>query len=301
MPSGTNITRGTKPPPLVVQGDGFRFRPCQVSPQQRSCNGPIPLNPPPLRPEPEIFSPLYVMSLNDPTNPPTWNSPDIALYSPMVYAGGTWQTSGGVFPYFVSNPTASLSNLSNVDAINVTVNISYGLVGIGFPPIPLMTQVITIPAQAGIGSNPKTSISLPAAQAWPALLSAYPDVPIAVSALAIYVDLYHPYDSNPNDNYGAMNASNPVVSLVGTGGLSAFINLNNSTGAPLAFNLAVIGANPIGATLAPARYVLAPNSAQVVPVQFPAQPPGTNADITIFATDDGGNPLGGYTARCYFD
>jgi hypothetical protein len=238
------------------------------------------------------------MSLNDPTNPPTWNSPDIALYAPMVYAGGAWQTSGGVYPSFASNPTAALSNLSDVDAINVTAEISYGVACIGFPPIPIMTQVITIPAQAGVGGNPKTLIPLPVAQAWQALLQTYPPT----SALAMYVDLYHPYDSNPNDNHGATNATNPQISIVGPSGWFAnLVTLYNSTAAPLAFNLAIIGPNPTGATLAAARYVLAPNNASLAEINFPAQPPGTNADITVFATDDNGNPLGGYTARCYFN
>ena len=282
----------------------LRFSPCQGRVRPRSCGCALTPDIPPLRPEPEIFSPLYVMSLNDPGNPPTWNSPDIALYTDLVYAGGHWQTPGGnAYPSFVSSPTAALSNLSNVYAINVTANISYGLASIGFPPILLMTQVVSIPAQAGIGSNPKVLIPLPVTQAWQALQTAYPPHLFEWGyALAIFVDLYHPYDSNPNDNHGAMNASNPALSIVGRGeGGANLITLYNSTAAPLAFNLAIIGSNPIGASLVPARNVVPPNTVSSPNLLIPAQPPGTSADITVFAKDDNGNPLGGTTARCYFD
>ena len=303
MSSGSNTVRAAASPVAVTQEGGVRFRQCQTPPQQRSCTRTISLSPPPLRPEPEIFSPLYAMSLNIPGNPPTWNSPDIALYAPMTYTGGLWQTSGGPYPSFLSNPTAALSNLSKVDAINVTAHISYGLASIGFSPVLLMTQVVSIPAQAGTSGNPKILVPLPATQAWQALQASNPPELFEWGyALAMYVDLYHPYDSNSDDNHGAMNANNPAVGLVVRGGVFAdLITLYNTTGAPLAFNLSIIGSNPIGATLPQVRYVVGPNMPVAVRINFPVQPPGSNADVTVFANDDNGNPLGGSTARFYFD
>ena len=231
------------------------------------------------------------MSLNDPSKPPTWNSPDIVLTTEPVYVGGVWQSPGNVG--FLTNPIAALSNLSSVDAINAVVKVSCAFGGIGNWTLPLTSQVVTIPA--GIHT---ASVPIPMAAAYEALQTKYQIVG-PIFPVAIFVDIYHPYDSNPNDNHG-VNSSD--IWVAGKGAVVYPIQLNNFTTSAIAFNLSIVGTNSIGATLEETRVVLPANTGDgECVIQYPAQPSGSNADVTVFATDDSGNPIGGFTARLYFN
>lgn len=277
---------------VAAQSGGLRFRPCQASPQQRSCKCAISLNPPPLRPEPAIYSPLYELFLG---NPATWDSPDIALFSAPSFSSGQWQFPGGPGQpqIFLTNPTAALSNLSDVVAVNASVTVSCALPAIGAPAMPVATYIATIPSGTSTASIP-----IPLTAALQALAQRYPDLPQWTASANIYVDIYHPYDSNPNDNHG-INSSNPQI--LAPGGHFTTLPLSNKIATPTAFNFAIIGPNGIGASLQNARVIVAANTMSEAILNFPAQPSGSNSDITVFAKDDNGNSLGGYTKRLYFN
>jgi hypothetical protein len=248
---------------------------------------------PPLRPEPAIYSPLYELSLGKPA---TWNSPDIQVSWEPVFVGGQWQ-----FPNVPNNAQyaiATLSDLSDVAAINTLVRISLATPGISFPatsPTGFMTQVITIPGNAGNSGNPKTPITIPLGPGMP--LSTGGDLFIPP---AIFVDIANPYDSNPNDNHGVKNT---WISMLAPNSVSAAnaILLINAAATPQAFNLAIIGPNLIGATLGQNRYVVPANASGYVILNFPAQAAGTKAEPTMVAKDDNGALLGYCTALLYFN
>jgi hypothetical protein len=250
--------------------------PCVPRPAQCPTN--LAVTPPPLRPEPNIYSPAYEYAQGV---PPTWNSPDLQIYPNPVYASGQWALPSP----FLSNPVATISNSSSVAAVNTTVTISYGGVGIGYPKTTLQTQTVTIPGSSAI------QVSVP--------LSAAVQVYLASgTSIAMYVDLAHPYDSNINDNHGVNNA--PIFLGAPVGGL--FLDLYNSTNANLAFNSQIVGPNTIGATLPAATMVVPPGAPALLPidVNFDAQPAGSNSAITVIALDDGGDLIGGCTLRLYF-
>lgn len=251
---------------------------CSV--RRATCDQSIQLPIAPRRPEPAIYSPLYELSLGKPA---TWNSPDIVGSWEPILVSGQWQFPNNSEQY----ATATLSDLSDVDAINTLVRISLATPGICYPPAPLtelLTQVITLPG------NSRTPITIPLGT-----------VKLFFIPPAIFVDIAHPYDSNPNDNHGIKNT---WISILPPNSVSTpqAILLINSAATPEAFNLAIIGPNSIGATLGQNRYIVpAGGGNSWATLSFPAQAAGTKASLTVLANDDNGGILGYCTALLFFN
>jgi len=255
--------------------------------RRTQCAQSIMLPAPPHCPDPAIYSPLEMFAAG---NAATWNSPDILLYPEPVFAGGNWGQAGE--EQYLPNPTASLSNNSDVVAINAMADISCGLLGLGVgtPRVSLVKQVVTIPPGQGTVFLPlPVAAGLQAIQASRAPFNLFPGL------ISVYVDLSHPYDSDPGNNHGINNS----IIFAGVHD-SAFIPLYNFSNSSAAFNLAIVGPNTIGAALAATRMVVGSGSCDQANLTFPTRPSGSHADITVFAKDDAGKPLGGFTLRLYF-
>lgn len=258
------------------------------SPRQTQCAQSIELAVPPLQPQPHIYTPLYELALG---NPATWNSPDIVGSWQPILVGGAWQ-----WPYSTAGTeqyaTATVSNLSTLTAVNMSVRVSLGAPGISSPSATLsatQTLIITLPG------NSKVPITIP-------LGTGITLIPLGEELFippAVFVDLAPTYDSNFNDNHGVLNAWISMLSANSVTAPSAIL-LVNSAAAPAQFNLAIIGPNPIGATLAQDTYDVPGASSGYVALNFPAQPAGSNAEVTVVGTDGAGGLLGSSTARLYF-
>ncbi len=268
---------------------------------------PFPPSQPPQRPEPAIYSPLYEISQD---RPPTWNSPDIRMYSDFKASEGSWQQlSLEEQGSSLHDATVTLHNESDVDAVNVSVKASCRINGLSFGciPISLMTQLVTVPANA----QAEMVVSLRSTQQL--LAAQFPN--LYWTSPAIFIDIDHPYDSNPDDNHGQNNC---LVEIFEQSGVpagtveAADLHLNNGTEAAANFNLAIIGPNSLGAIIAgwapgssfdtiPAgpRFTVPPNSYQSIALAFAFPSALTNTDITVIARDDDGNFLDGCTVRLY--
>jgi hypothetical protein len=252
------------------------------APRLKTCAHSLRLPIPPRLPEPYIYSPLYELSLG---NTPTWNSPDIDVLTLPTVVAGTWTETG---TWVVPSPAATLRNDGAVAAFNLRVNISWSGRGIGFPINLLSTVAVTLPRNVAI------SLPIPYGAAQSAATLA------GLVDPAIYIDIDGSYDSNPNNNHGAMNES---IALVGANMTEVYFDLYNVQATPRAFNLAILGPNPLGASMPAAAARVVVPSLTDVPVAFnlPLGLNGQSGDVTIVATDDSGTVIGGCTYSCYIN
>ena len=239
------------------------------------CRAAITLNPPPNRPDPAIYSQAPVLAT---AGAATWDNPDIVVYATPQLVGGEWRET----QWILNNALVSVHNHSmKAAAINTRVDVSYGPVGIGMPKKPLMSQMISLAA----GGMQQLSIPIP-----PAVLS-QPE-----QALALFVDLYHPFDSDTTNDHGE---SSSVITLVGAGiGAGTSFDLGNTTNSPITYNLTA-EPNTVQADVEFAQVTVAPGATQSVIVAWIA-PSGTTAtSFTVIARDGQGNLQGGFTNLLY--
>lgn len=243
-----------------------------------ACSPAIDISPPPDRPDPAIYSQAALLAA---AIAPTWDNPDIVLYATPQHTGGSWRIAQG---WFLDNAKVTVRNKSlTAAAINMVVAVSYGPIGIGMPRAPLTTQLVSLEAA---GSR-QLIIPLP-----PAVL-AQPE-----KALALFVDVSHPYDSDPTNNHGE---SISIISLIGAGVTGAItIKLANTTADPIAYALSVEPSN-VGVLLSTSHVIVAPGATgSVIASHATLLPTPSQTSFTVVARDALGNLVGGFTSLLYF-
>lgn len=274
MAHANNMERGVgtvAPPPTLRKATW-----CSRRSGSGGCSPAIDLSPPPDRPDPSIYSQAPLIAAGQAA---TWDNPDIVVYATPQHTGGSWRIDPA---WFLANTLVTVRNKSGTAAaINTVVAVSYAQVGIGMPRTPLSTQLVSLAA----GEARQLSIPLPST------VFNQPE-----KAIAIFVDVSHPYDVDPANNHGA-NTS--IITLAG-GGVSGAnpISLGNATAAPISYVLSV-EPNPVGATLSATQVTVPPGATRVVNASFGGRPSGT-ASFTVVARDAQGNLAGGFTSLLYF-
>lgn len=251
---------------------------CSRRPDSGGCSPAIDISPPPDRPDPAIYSQEPFLSA---ASAATWDNPDIVLYAAPQHTGPSWRIAEG---WFLDNVKVTVRNRSlTAAAINTRVAVSYGPVGIGMPRTPLTTQLVSLEAA---GSR-QLIIPLP-----PAVL-AQPE-----KALALFVDVSHPYDLDATNNHGE---SISIISLIGTGGSGAIpIKLGNSTAAPIAYALSVQPTN-VAVSLSTSHVTVAPGATGSVIASYGTLlPTPSQTSFTVVARDALGNLVGGFTSLLFF-
>jgi len=213
---------------------------------------------------------------------PTFNSPDI---STMEF----WPLRP------IDNLTATIRNLSTEASANQTrIDLSWSAWGIGMVRQAIGTTFVDL-ARAGF-TNSQQTISWPLP---PALNTA--------GLYGIFVDLYHPYDSNPTNNQGEQTVDGFQTSA---GRSKTFVVPVRNPGN--ASQTIALSAGPVSftpwVTITPAEFTLAAGAQQNVmvainvPASVPASPPGTwvSATVDVLATI-GGAYLGGVSFLILFD
>lgn len=221
------------------------------------------------RPDLAIYSQAEQLSLGA---SPTWDSPDI-----ITNAWGPFRL----------NPEAQVvvRNRSGVaTAANGLVNFSTSPFGIGFPRTLVASQKLTL------GPGQQVSLNFPLAQA---ILSGDPRV-------GVFIDLEHPYDTEPLSNHGEQVHEGHFTSESGRS-FSWQVPLFNDSFAPITLTLQVLQ-DGLAATVSPASIALPAHGAGVatLQVQVPAAVHGTPSawvpcSATLVARRPDGSLLGGAT------
>jgi hypothetical protein len=209
----------------------------------------------------------------------TWDNPDITVYAKPQFVGGTWVEN----QWILNNALVTVRNTSTqVAAINTQVAVSYAQVGIGLPRTPLTTQLVSLAA----GGAQQLTIPLPSV-----VLSQNQQ------AVALFVDLYHPFDSNLTNDHGANSSA---ISLIAAGLNSSMpLNFANTTSSPVTYNL-TLEPNTVQAKLESTQITVAPAGTGQVTIEF-AVPSGTGStSFTVTAQDGQGNLQGGFTFLLYY-
>lgn len=215
-------------------------------------------------------------------NLPSFNSPDINTVN-------IWPVAP------INTLNATIRNLSTEASANQTrVDFRWSQWGIGMPRLPIGSVFVDL-ARAGFpGSEGTVSLPTPAAV-------------IAAARYGIFVDIFHPYDSNNNNNH----AEQTVDGFQTSGGRnrSFVVPIRNPTGSAQVINL-IAGPGPVvpWVNIVPATFTLgagAQNNVMVsiaVPGAIPPSPPGTliSATVDVLATI-GGAYLGGVSFLILFD
>jgi hypothetical protein len=230
-------------------------------------------------PDPETYDQRLVFALG---GVPTFNSPDLDTVDiwPLRPSG---------------NLTATVRNLSNVASANQTrVDLSWSAWGIGMVRQPIGTTFVDL-ARAGFPGSQKTI-------SWP--------IPPAVKderVFGFFVDLLHPYDSDPANNHGEQTVDGFQTSA---GRSKTFVvPVRNPTASTQTISLTA-GPAPLApwVTITPATFTLGGGAqkdvmvAVNVPAAVPASPSGTfiSATVDVLATI-GGAYLGGVSILILFD
>jgi hypothetical protein len=232
-----------------------------------------------LDPDPEIYDPQLVFSTG---GAPTFNSPDIDTVD-------IWP----VRP--IPALTITVRNLSTkASAANARIDISSSPWGIGMPRTALGSVFVNL-ARAGFPGDEET-ISYPT-----------PPALIAGGVFGIFVNVVHPFDSDPYNNAGEQTLDGFQTS---TGRSHTFVvPVRNPTGSTQTIDLS---AGPAGVapwtTIVPSSLTLGAGAQQnvmvsiSVPTSIPKSPPGTliSAGVDVLATI-GGAYLGGVNIAILFD
>jgi hypothetical protein len=236
------------------------------------------LDPPPNRPDPSIYSQAARLAAGTTA---TWDNPDIVLYATPQQSAGGWSMPPG---WFLENLLVTVRNSSaTVPAINTVVSVSYGPQGIGMPRTPLSTQFVSL------GAGDAIQLTIP----WPATVRNQ----LLLRALAVFVDLSHPYDSDLANNQGA---SSSIIGLISPGAGAFSVPLGNATVDPITYSLSV-QPNTVGATVTPSSVTLQPDTTATATIFYGVLGSGTgNTSLTLVAHDGAGNLAGGFTGRLYF-
>ena len=264
---------------------------CDVSLPASRCS--VQLNPPPYRPDPAIYTQSQRLAAGLDV---TWNNPDITWFQPPVYANGKWQID--------IQPAMSISihNLSaRAAAVNTTVTVSRSALGIGMPRSPVVTQVLSLAAgEARVISVPLlvAALIIPGFIVIDFQTGQEEGTVIAGTeyGAAIFVDISHPYDSDPANNHGESVTSLARLTIEAP---PMPILLGNATAAPLDYVLS-LAPNTVSARIAPAQVTIAPGATGIAYLAYtlPATRPFSTS-ITILARDQQGNLIGGFTQFVY--
>lgn len=213
---------------------------------------------------------------------PTFNSPDLNTVD--------------VWPLVpIPNLTATVRNLSTEASANQTrVDVAWSAWGIGQPRTTIATSFVDL-ARAGFPGSEQTLT-------WPT-----PPALTAAKLYGIFVNLIHPYDTDPNNNAGEQTLDGFQTS---TGRSKTFaVPVRNPTGATQTIQLAA-GPAPVvpWVHVVPAVFTLGGGAQQNVtvsidvPAAIPPSPPGTeiSATVDILATI-GGAYLGGVSFAILID
>lgn len=230
-------------------------------------------------PDPSIYDQQLVF---DSGGAPTFDSPDITTVH-------LWPVS----------PIAALGvtvrNLSTqASANNTRIDLSWSAWGIGMPRTPIGSTFVNLARSGYAGSQQSIS--------WPTP----PDV-VAAGRYGIFVNVVHPYDTDPNNNNGEQTVDGFQTS---TGRKKTFVvPVRNPTGSVQTVNLSVGPAQVVPwVTVVPSSVTLGAGAQQNVmvsvdiPTSIPASPPGTliSATVNVLATI-GGAYLGGIALDILFD
>jgi len=230
-------------------------------------------------PDPSIYDQQLVFESG---GAPTFDSPDITTVH-------LWPVS----------PIAALGvtvrNLSSEASANQTrIDLGWSAWGIGMPRTPIGSTFVNL-ARAGYPGS-EASIS------WPT-----PPLVTSAGRYGIFVDVVHPYDTDPNNNNGEQTVDGFQTS---TGRKKIFVvPVRNPTGSVQTVNLAVGPAQVVPwVNVVPSTLTLAAGAQQDVmvgvdvPTTIPASPPGTliSATVNVLATI-GGEYLGGISIDILFD
>lgn len=230
-------------------------------------------------PDPSIYDQQLVFASG---GAPTFDSPDLSTQD-------LWP------PRPSATLTATVRNLSSEASANQTrVDISWSVWGIGMPRSPIASAFVDL-ARAGFpGSEATVSWTTPQAVT-------------AAKLCGIFVNVIHPYDRNPNNNYGEQTVNGFQTS---TGRSHSFVvPVRNPTGAVQTVNLTAGPASVAPwVTIVPSTLTLGAGAQQNVmvsvnvPASIPASPPGTqiSTEIDVLATI-GGAYLGGINIAILFD
>lgn len=213
---------------------------------------------------------------------PSFNSPDLNTVD-------LWP----IVP--IPNLTATVRNLSTEASANQTrVDASWSPWGIGLPRVPVATSFVDL-ARAGFpGSEQTLSWPLP------------PDMK-AAGRYGFFVNIIHPYDTDPQNNQGEQTLDGFQTSA---GRSKSFVvPVRNPTGTAATIALSA-GPVPVApwVNVVPAVFTLAGGAQQNVmvsidvPAAIPPSPPGTliSATVDVLATINGGY-LGGVSFVILFD
>lgn len=251
---------------------------CSRRPDPGGCSPAIDLSPPPDRPDPAIYSQAPLLAA---ATTATWDNPDIVLYAAVQHTGSSWRIADG---WFLDNVKITVRNRSlTAAAINMVVTVSYSRIGIGLPRTPLTTQLVSLEA----GGSRQLIIPLP-----PAVLAQ------TEKALALFVDVSHPYDLDATNNHGE---SISIISLIGAG-LSGVIpiKLGNTTSSPITYALSVEPTN-VTVSLSNTNVTVGPGAtASVTASHTTLLPTPSQTSFTVVARDAIGNLVGGFTSILYF-
>lgn len=230
-------------------------------------------------PDPSIYDPQLVFATG---GAPTFNSPDINTVD-------IWPLRP------IPTLTATVRNLSaDASANNTRIDLSWSAWGIGMPRAAIGSTFVNL-ARAGF-AGAETTIS------WPT-----PPAVTAAGLYGIFVNVVHPYDTDPNNNAGEQTIDGFQTS---TGRSKTFVvPVRNPTGVTQTIHLSA-GPSLVApwTTIVPSTLTLAAGAQQnvmvhiTVPAAIPPSPPGTliSAGVDILATI-GGAYLGGVNIAILFD
>lgn len=230
-------------------------------------------------PDPSIYDPQLVYETG---GAPTFNSPDIDTVH-------LWPVQP------IDTFTITVRNLSTEASANQTrIDLSWSAWGIGMARTALGSAFVNL-ARSGF---PGSELTID----WPN--------PPAVKAAGLYgffVDIVHPYDSNPENNHGEQTVDGFQTSK---GRSQKFIvPVRNPTSSAQTINLSVGPAQVVPwVKVVPSSVTLGAGAQQNVmvaidvPASIPASPPGTliSASVDVLATI-GGAFLGGVNIAILFD
>lgn len=230
-------------------------------------------------PDPAIYDQQLVFETG---GAPTFDSPDITTVH-------LWPVSP------IADLGVTVRNLSTqASANNTRIDLSWSAWGIGMPRTPIGSTFVNL-ARAGF-SGSQVSISV-----------TNPPAVVAASRYGIFVDVVHPYDTDPDNNHGEQTVDGFQTSA---GRKKSFVvPVRNPTGSVQTVNLSVGPAQVVPwVTVVPATLTLAAGAQQDVmvsvdvPTSIPASPPGTliSATVDVLATI-GGSYLGGISIDILFD
>jgi hypothetical protein len=242
-------------------------------------------NPPPLASDCCVRLPPEIVKDPDPATydaqrvlasglAPSFNSPDITTVS--------------IWPMRPNEQiSAVVRNLSSEAAATRTrVDLSWSPFGIGLPRTPIASSFVDLARAGSFGSEQTLS--------WPT-----PPVVVAANRYAIFVDISHPYDRDPNNNSGQQTVEGMLTSA---GRAQRFlVPVRNPLATPQTVNLTLSPAIPASwANVSPTVVTLAPGARQnvvveiVVPASVPPSPAGTVVTETLeLLAVAGGVLLGG--------